>query len=204
MKKKSLLSLFSISTIATGAILFASCGEKNSAETEAKTAAQAPSEAPEADANNEVAEAGAGTGVPEAEVKKDTFGSLSDELLVQVINMVETMMSAKDKASAEEAVKKLENIFIEMESVKARMVKLDPPSQEDMKRLDEKLNQAINEETCNSLLENMNNQEIANILGPAMWKFEARMKGLGSLTEHAEGGKKAPAPAPEAEASAAE
>lgn len=193
------LRLFSIGAIATTCIFFASCGEKNTAEAEAGT------ETPEAEAVTEA---------PEAEVaKQDTPDSLTDELIVQFNNLGEAMLSATDKASAEEAANRLSTIAGEIEVIAAGLDKLETPSDEERARLDDKMTNATNamgEKMGGSMQAIMSNQEVAQIIGPAMMAFGSRMKDLDPVFERFGKNREqappapAPAPAPEAPAPAPE
>ena len=109
------LRLFSITAIASASCFFASCGEKKGGET-------AP-EAPEAAAE-----------------KQDTPDSLTDELLDQLNVYADTLLAIKDKAGAEEAAKQLTIIGDDIEAIALRLDKLDTPSEEEQKRLNEKMN----------------------------------------------------------------
>ena len=80
------------------------------------------------------------TEAAEAKVaKQDTVDSLTDELIVQLNHFGEAIVSAKDKASAEEAVKKLNGIGDEIAAIAARLDKLETPSEEEKERIDEKM-----------------------------------------------------------------
>ena len=65
--------------------------------------------------------------------------SLTDELIVQLNHFGEAIVSAKDKASAEEAVKKLNVIGDEIAAIAARLDKLETPSDEEKERIEEKM-----------------------------------------------------------------
>lgn len=193
MKPTTHLRLLSISAIASSAIFFASCGEKKTADAETGT------EPPAAE---------------QTEVKQDTTDSLTDELIEQFNKLGETMLSAKDKASAEEAAKSLVTIGDEIEAIAARLDKLETPSDEERNRLHEKMENAsksMSDKMGNALQGIMGNQEVAQVLGPAFMELGARMNELNPVFERF--GKKkeaqkpappaAPAPAPEAAAPAA-
>ena len=165
MKPMTTLRLFSIATMASTTIFLASCGEKKEGEAETNT------EAPEAGA--EVAQ-------------KDIPDSLTDELIVQFNDLGEAMMSAKDKASAEEAVRKLNDIINEIEAIAARLEKLETPSDEERVRIEEKMDaagNAMSEKMGDSMQTIMSNQEVASILGPAFMDLGARMNALNPVFE---------------------
>ncbi|MDC1309904.1 hypothetical protein N8X69_02765 [Opitutales bacterium] len=87
-------------------------------------------------------EAETGAETPAAGVvakKQDTVYSLTDELIVQLNNLGDSFESAKDKASGEGFVKKIAIIGDEIESIAARMAKLDTPGDEERAHLEEKM-----------------------------------------------------------------
>ena len=93
------LRLFAIALIATASCFFASCREKETPETESATQA----------ANGVAADAA----VTEKEtVQQDSPESLTDEFVVQMDLSLDAMLSAKDKATADEASKKIFSITI--------------------------------------------------------------------------------------------
>jgi len=178
------LKLFSIATLASTSIFFASCGEKKGAEAETGT------EAPASEA-----------------AKQDTTDSLTDELIVQFNTLGEAMLSAKDKASADEAAKTLTTIGDEIEAIAARLDKLETPSDEERARLEEKMeaaSKAMSDKMGNSMQAIMGNQEVAQILGPAFMELGGRMNELNPIFERfgkkKRAAKPAPAPAPAAPA----
>ncbi|MFK7911715.1 MAG: hypothetical protein AB8F34_14095 [Akkermansiaceae bacterium] len=151
MKRITAIRLFSIVTAISAPLLFTSCGDKKD---------------------------GGGDDSAQTE-KKDTPDSLTDELIVQMNALADAMVSAKDKASAEEAAKKVEGIGDAVESIATRLDKLETPSEEDKKKLDEKMDkaqEAMGEKMGAVMGAMMSNEEIGEVLGPAMQKFGERMK----------------------------
>ena len=181
MKPMTTLRLFSITAIASASCFFASCGEKKGGE----TAPEAP-EAPEAAAE-----------------KQDTPDSLTDELLDQLNVYADTLLAIKDKAGAEEAAKQLTIIGDDIEAIALRLDKLDTPSEEEQKRLNEKMNaasKAVGEKVGNSVNETMSDQEVAQTLMPALMEFGQRMNKYNAIFERFGMKEKAPAKAPPAKA----
>lgn len=120
-------------------------------------------------------DAGAGAEV----AKQDTVDSLTDELIVQRKHFCEAIASAKDKASAQEAVKKLSRTADEIAAIAARMDKLETPSEEEKERIDEKMlsaGKAMEEEFEEAMQDAIFNEEVSGIIGPAVKKYYARMQ----------------------------
>ena len=180
MKPMNKLRLFSIASFASISVFLASCGEKK--DEEAQSTTEANTEAPEAE-----------TEVP----KQDTYDSLIDETIVQLIKLGDAFESAKDKASGEEFVKKLSTIADGMESISARMDKLETPGDEELARLGEKIKNSTKntDDQFRSFFERfLTNDELGENVGSAMTEFQARMDKLPQIFRRGDKKKGAPAP----------
>lgn len=187
MKPVTTSRLFAITAIATTSCFFASCGEKK--DEEAQSTTEASTEAQEAEVKA---------------TKQDTYDSLTDEFIVQINNLGDAFDSAKDKASGEAFVKKLAVIGDEIESISARMDKLETPDDEEQARLDEKMKNStkkFDDQFGNFFVRFMQNDELGENVGSAMTEFQARMDKLPDF--FANGDKKKDAPAPPARATPA-
>ena len=152
------LKLVSIATLASTTIFFTSCGEKKDAESGASAEAQ-EAEAP----------------------KQDDFDSLTDELILQINNLGDAFDSARDKASGEAFVKKLAVIGDEIEAISARMGKLETPSDEDIARIQEKMQNStkqFKDQFGSFLVRFMQSDELGENVGSAMTEFQKRMDKL--------------------------
>ena len=108
----------------------------------------------------------------------DTPDSLTDELIVEMNKFADILLSAKDKASAEAAAKKLPMIGDEITAIAARMDKLDTPSEAVKIALDAKMEatEKAMEKRMGGFAETMGtNPEVAQIIGPAMQEFVINM-----------------------------
>jgi hypothetical protein len=155
MKRITALRLFSIATAASASLFFTSCGEKKDGDGGAD-----------------------GDGNTQTE-KKDTPDILTDEMITQMNAFADAMLSIKDKASAEEAIKKIDSIGDEIETLAGRFDKLETPSEAEKERLEEKMNNAedaLEKKMESSMPAIMSNPEVAGVLMPAMMKFGERMK----------------------------
>jgi len=162
--------------LASTSIFFASCGEKKGAEAETGT------EAPASEA-----------------AKQDNFDSLTDELIVQLNTLGDAFDSAQDKASGEAFVKKLAVIGDEIEAISARMAKLETPSDEEMARIQEKMEKSsekFSEQFGNFFVRFMQNDELGENVGSAMTEFQARMDKLPDFFSNRDKQKDAPVPTP--------
>jgi hypothetical protein len=160
MQAKTSLRLLSISTIATSAILFASCGEKKAAGTEAGT------QAPEAEAYEVDAETQA------------MAESLTDELIAQLNEFADAMISATDRATAEASVEKLGTVADAIADIAARINNLKTPDEATRTRLREKMmqaNQALDQRLIANMQNMMNDEELSNIMGPALMEFQSKL-----------------------------
>ena len=113
-----------------------------------------------------------------AVAKKDTPDSLTDEMIAGMNKLADAMSSAKDKESAEAAVKKIEAVADEFAALAGRMDKLETPTEEEKEALNTKMDKASEEmekKMGGVMSAMMQNQEIAQIIGPAMQKFGERM-----------------------------
>lgn len=93
--------------------------------------------------------------------------------------LADALATAKDKASAEEAVKKIDGIGDAVDSIATRLDKLETPSEEGKKALNQKTDKAQEamEKKMGGLIgAMMSNEEIGTVLGPAMEKFGERME----------------------------
>ena len=119
------------------------------------------------------------TEAPAAKVaKQDTVDSLTDELIVQLNHFGEAIVSAKDKASAEEAVKKLNGIGDEIAAIAARLNKLETLSEQEIERIEEKM---LSADKARNHMEGamqavMFDEKVSGIIAPAVGEFAARMK----------------------------
>lgn len=124
---------------------------------------------------NRQAKTEAKTEEPAAKVtKQDTMDSLTDEIIVQRRHFCEAIASAKDKASAQEAVKKLNRIGDEFAAIAARMDKLETPSEEEKERIDEKMlsaGKAMEEKFEEAMQDAIFNEEVSGIIAPAVREF---------------------------------
>ena len=139
--------------------LFISCGEK-------KDSASGDSDPDSAESTEKVE-------------TKDTPNTLADEMIVEMGALADALISAKDKASAEAAVSKIDGVGNNIDAIAARMDKLETPSEEDKLSLDAKMDKAM--EAMDAKMQGamkalMENAEVAQILGPAMEKFGKRMQ----------------------------
>ena len=159
MKIVSKTRLFSAITLAVTSLFITSCGENKDAETGASTEAQ------EAEANTET---------PKAE---DTLDSLTDELIVQLHEYADAVLSVSDKATAEAAVAKLGTIGDEVEAIASRLDKIEQPDEATNMAVDEKMKNAGNEikKKMQAAGQIMSDNEVASILIPALQKFGMRM-----------------------------
>jgi ribosomal 50S subunit-associated protein YjgA (DUF615 family) len=159
MKPMNTLKLLSIATFASTSMFFTSCGEKKDAETEA---------------NNEAQEAEASTAAQQAE---DTLGSLTDELIIQLNQYADTVLSVKDTATANDAIGNLDKIGDAIGAIAARLNKIDMPDEATNIAVDEKMKSASNaiKQKMQAAGQIMSNQEVAGILIPALQNFGMRM-----------------------------
>ncbi|MGB0991993.1 MAG: hypothetical protein ACPG32_05940 [Akkermansiaceae bacterium] len=149
---KKTISLFSAAAALVLPICLTSCGEK-------KTDSDGDSSA--------------------AVVKKDTADSLTDEVLVQMSAMADALMGAKDKAGAETAAKKMDSVADELLAISKRMDKIEAPSEEERAKLEAKMEKGMDalEVKMKGFFQSLGtNEEVANVLGPAMQKMEQKLK----------------------------
>ena len=164
------LRLFAIALIATASCFFSSCGEKETPETESATKAA-----------NAVA---ADTAVTEKEtVQQDSPESLTDEFVVQMDLSLDAMLSAKDKATADEASKKIFSIGDSIAAIAARLDKLETSSDEERRQLLDKSEVAfklfIQKANSPAMGDILNDPEILQALAPAREHFSRSMQKFG-------------------------
>lgn len=164
------LRLFAIALIASASCFFSSCGEKETPETE--TATQA--------ANGVAAD----TAVTEKEtVQQDSPESLTDEFVVQMDLSLDAMLSAKDKATADEASKKIFSIGDSIAAIAARLDKLETSSDEERRQLLDKSEVAfklfIQKANSPAMGDILNDPEILQALAPAREHFSRSMQKFG-------------------------
>ena len=164
------LRLFAIALIATASCFFASCGEKETPETESATKA----------ANAVAADAA----VTEKEtVQQDSPESLTDEFVVQMDLSLDAMLSAKDKATADEASKKIFSIGDSIAAIAARLDKLETSSDEERRQLLDKSEVAfklfIQKANSPAMGDILNDPEILQALAPAREHFSRSMQKFG-------------------------
>lgn len=164
------LRLFAIALIATASCFFASCGEKETPETETATKAA-----------NALA---ADTAVTEKEtVQQDSPESLTDEFVVQMDLSLDAMLSAKDKATADEASKKIFSIGDSIAAIAARLDKLETSSDEERRQLLDKSEVAfklfIQKANSPAMGDILNDPEILQALAPAREHFSRSMQKFG-------------------------
>lgn len=119
----------------------------------------------------------AGDAVKQA--KQDTVDSLTDELIVQRKHFCEAIASAKDKASAQEAVQKLSRTADEIAAIAARLDKLETPTEEEKERIEEKMlsaDKAMEEKFEEAMQDAIFNEKVSGIIAPAAQEFIARME----------------------------
>jgi flagellar basal body-associated protein FliL len=161
MKAFTNLRPLAIASMISASILLISCGEKKEED------AAANSEAPEASTETPAAIA----------VTQDSVESLTDELIVQLNVYADTILAVKDKASAEEAVAKLDGIGDAITNIASRMDKLDTPDEATNIAVDQKMQQASMEmkTKMQSVQTIMSDPEVAGVLVPALQNFGKRM-----------------------------
>lgn len=160
MKPTTKLRLPGIIAMATCAILFAACSEKKTTETET------PEQTPQASAEPELPAA-----------PTDTLESLTDELIVQLHQYADTVLSVQDEPTAQEAAGRLDGIAEAIGDIAARMGELDTPDEATNTAVDEKMKNAGMgiKEKMQSAGQTLSDPKIAAILIPAMQKFGIRM-----------------------------
>ena len=164
------LRLFAIALIASTSCFFSSCGEKETPETETTT-----------EAANAVA---ADASVTEKEtVQQDSPETLTDEFVVQMDLSLDAMLSAKDKATADEASKKIFSIGDDIAAIAARLDKLETSSDEERRQLLDKSEVAfklfIQKANSPAMGDILNDPEILQALAPAREHFSRSMQKFG-------------------------
>lgn len=155
MKPTTKLCLLSII-----AIFFASCGEKKA------TQAETPEQVSQTNVEQELPSASG-----------DTLESLTDELVVQLHQYADTVLSVQDEPTAQEAVSKLDGIAKAIGNIAGRMSELETPDDATNVAVDEKMKNAglAIKEKMQSAGQTLSDPKIAAILIPAMQKFGIRM-----------------------------
>ena len=164
------LRLFAIALIASASCFFSSCGEKETPETETTT-----------EAANAVA---ADASVTEKEtVQQDSPETLTDEFVVQMDLSLDAMLSAKDKATADEASKKIFSIGDNIAAIAARLDKLETSSDEEKRQLLDKSEVAfklfIEKANSPAMADILDDPEILQALAPAREHFSRSMQKFG-------------------------
>ena len=164
------LRLFAIALIASTSCFFSSCGEKETPETETTT-----------EAANAVA---ADASVTEKEtVQQDSPETLTDEFVVQMDLSLDAMLSAKDKATADEASKKIFSIGDNIAAIAARLDKLETSSDEEKRQLLDKSEVAfklfIEKANSPAMANILDDPEILQALAPAREHFSRSMQEFG-------------------------
>lgn len=156
MKIVSKTRLFSIVTLAAASLFFTSCGEKKDTEDKASTEAKASTE---------------------VQKSQDTLDSLTDELIVQLNQYAETVLSVKDTTTANAAIANLDVIGDAIGAIAARLDKIETPDEATNIAVDEKMKNASNaiKQKMQAAGQIMSNQEVAGILIPALQNFGMRM-----------------------------
>jgi ribosomal 50S subunit-associated protein YjgA (DUF615 family) len=187
MKPVTNLRLLSVITLASSSLFFSACEKKAAESTEGAQAEQAV----------------------------DTLDSLTDELIVQLNQYADIVLTVKDTATAEEAVTNLNTVADAITAIAARLDKIELPDEAANIAVDEKMKTASMaiKQKMQTVGEIMSNQEVAAILIPALQNFGKRMAEqekvfmrFGSQKNKAPQQQPAPTetPAPAAEAPAAE
>jgi ribosomal 50S subunit-associated protein YjgA (DUF615 family) len=187
MKPVTNLRLLSVITLASSSLFFSACEKKAAESTEGAQAEQAV----------------------------DTLDSLTDELIVQLNQYADIVLTVKDTATAEEAVTNLNTVADAITAIAARLDKIEMPDEAANIAVDEKMKTASMaiKQKMQTVGEIMSNQEVAAILIPALQNFGKRMAEqekvfmrFGSQKNKAPQQQPAPTetPAPAAEAPAAE
>lgn len=113
--------------------------------------------------------------------KKDTAQSLTDELINELKAMNQSLAEVKDKASAEKAAAKVDEVVKKINDVADRLSKLDVPSDEEKKKLKESMDKAKSEFKYDSSgladIKDVNEKmAISKIITEAMTKYGKAMQ----------------------------
>lgn len=155
MKPVTNLRLLSVITLASSSLFFSACEKKAAESTEGAQAEQAE----------------------QAEQAVDTLDSLTDELIVQLNQYADIVLTVKDTATAEEAVTNLNTVADAITAIAARLDKIELPDEAANIAVDEKMKTASMaiKQKMQTVGEIMSNQEVAAILIPALQNFGKRM-----------------------------
>lgn len=111
--------------------------------------------------------------------KKDTADSLTDEFIAQSEALATAMGEIKDKESAESVAKKIDTIADEMSSIAERLSKLPDPTEDEKKKLKEKMDKAHKEmegKMIKIMADVPKEPEIMTIIGTAMANLSKKME----------------------------
>ena len=152
MKPVTNLRLLSVITLASSSLFFSACEKKAAESTEGAQAEQ-------------------------AEQAVDTLDSLTDELIVQLNQYADIVLTVKDTATAEEAVTNLNTVADAIAAIAARLDKIEIPDEAANIAVDEKMKTASMaiKQKMQAAGEIMSNEEVAGILIPALQNFGKRM-----------------------------
>lgn len=155
MKLTNNVRLLAAATVASSSLLFTACDKGTTPD---ETSANEPAE----------------KAVVEV---KDTLGSLTDELIIQLNQYADTVLSVKDTATANDAIGNLDKIGDAIGAIAARLNKIDMPDEATNIAVDEKMKSASNaiKQKMQAAGQIMSNQEVAGILIPALQNFGMRM-----------------------------
>jgi len=120
------------------------------------------------------------------ESKADTPDSLTDELAGTLNELADVFTSVKDTDTAKAAVDKIDTLGGKFEEIAGRLDKLEEPSDETKKELEAKMDKVAEEleAKMNPFMKTvMGDQEIAQIIMPAMQGFGERMQKLDPIFE---------------------
>ena len=155
MKRTITLRLFAITSFAGASLFLASCN-KDTATDESSSDDAAENAEP---------------------VEKDTLGSLTDELIVQLNQYADIVLAVKDTTTAQEAVSNLDQVGDAIGAIAARLDKIETPDEATNIAVDEKMKNASMaiQQKMQAAGQIMSNQEVAKILIPALQNFGVRM-----------------------------
>ena len=111
--------------------------------------------------------------------EKDTAESLTDELVPKFDALAEAVGSAKDKESAEKAAKEIDTIGDEVLAIAERMKDLPEPSEDEKKRIEEKMktaNNGMQEKMTSAMTGLASDLEAFKIIGEAMVSFGQKVE----------------------------
>ena len=116
-------------------------------------------------------------------VQQDSPETLTDEFVVQMDLSLDAMLSAKDKATADEASKKIFSIGDNIAAIAARLDKLETSSDEEKRQLLDKSEVAfklfIEKANSPAMANILDDPEILQALAPAREHFSRSMQKFG-------------------------